>query len=59
MYNLNNEQNIHLDEDKGKNNTEIAEDQQPIENMYQNQVEHLESARQTHQDDGKSKCIKK
>lgn len=45
MYNLNNEQNIHLDDDKGKNNTEIAQDQQPIENMYQNQVEHLESAR--------------
>ncbi|XP_008182907.1 uncharacterized protein LOC103309388 [Acyrthosiphon pisum] len=51
MYNLNNEQNIHLDKDKGKNNTEIAQDQQPIENMYQNQVEHLESARQTHQVD--------
>lgn len=54
MYNLNNEQNIHLDEDKGKNETEIAQDQQPT-----NQVDYLEDAHQTHQDDGKSKYVKK
>jgi hypothetical protein len=51
MYNLNNEQNINLDTDIGKNNIEMAQNQQ--------QVQHLEDDIQTHQDDGKSKCVKK
>jgi len=33
MYNLNNEQNIYLDKNIGKNNIEMAQDQQQVQHL--------------------------